>query len=335
MVENARTPALLTSGSGQTLGAARDGLRKDAGTFIISATATSPALNSAFVTDRNVWRVAPDDTQQTRVLLKLVQRDFPDAGGVKVGVAWEETPYGEGLGQPLALALRGAGYTVQESSWRPGSSGTLPSAVTLVANFAPHATVLITFPPDVRNFVAQTHGEPGATTWLPTHRWYLSDAAKDPEVALGDAGVLLEGAWGTAPSQGKGSSAAFGPFSAAFQLRFPQRGDPLRYSFTSHSYDAAWVTMLAAAWASRDDGDITGPRMESAVAALQRPEVGVPLTPNHWTELSNNLSGGFGTNIEGTSSPLEFSLDGGSPSSLYELWRVRDGGIVSETDVSP
>jgi branched-chain amino acid transport system substrate-binding protein len=164
------------------------------------------------------------------------------------------------------------------------------------------------------------------------HRWFLSDAAKDPVIVTRETANELESCLGTAPAQGAG--AAFGSFSDAFFTRFGVRPDT--YAFTSHAYDAMWLTMASTAWASQNGGAITGERMREGMAHVS--ERGLPplrLLASNWTELSTAMSSGASVNVEGSSGPLDYNLDAGTPASPYEVWQVLDGGLTTVRFVSP
>lgn len=343
VVRNLETPAVFTSGSGQTKKAAYNPVRVDAGTLIMSATATAAELSSAFTTTGNVWRVAPDDTLQARVIFnRYIKSDFPsarlpDGGQVSVAIAYETGSYGDGFEGPIEHLLSDAGYLPLPMGFS-ASDTTLGNTPGKLVVQLPQATVVVALPTNVARLVTTTASSLGssgpAQAWFPAHKWYLSDAAKDPVISQGTVGALLNGSRGTAPSQGKGNQQAYTLFSANYQSAFGE--DPITYSFTSHSYDAAWLVMLAAASASNGGGAITGPRMAVGMTRLQNAVIATPVTPTNWTSLSDELARGGTIDLDGVSGPLTFNLDAGSPSSRYELWHVvADGGIVTDTDVDP
>ncbi len=343
MVQNVEVPAVFTSGSSQTKTAAYNPARRDAGTLIMSATSTAAELNSAFLTTGNVWRVAPDDTLQAKVIYdRYIKTDFPshtlpDGGQVTIAIAYESGSYGDGFENAVENLLRDGGYETLPLGFL-ATDTTLNGAPGNLAVALPQATVVVALPNNVSRLVTTTANSLGssgpALQWFPTHRWYLSDAAKDPSISRGTTGALLNGSRGTAPSQGKGNQQAYTLFSTNYLTTFDT--NPINYSFTSHSYDAAWLVMLAAAYASNGGGAITGPRMGEGMTKMQTATSVTPVTPNNWTSLSDSLARGDGINLDGVSGPLTFNLDAGSPSSRYELWHVvADGGIVTDSDVDP
>lgn len=327
MVENLGVPAILTSGSGQTQLVAKHPVRLDAGTMIISATATSPTLVSTFQNERNVWRVSPPDTLQAKALANLIKADFPDAGGVRVDVVFEDSDYGGGFGQPMADNLLALGFTSTRRPFPKDDPIAQTTVITNLANDSPKATVLIAFPSDVRDLITRARTFPSLTR-ASGHRWYLTDAVKDPAVLRSEDGGItattteLDLAIGTAPAQGAGG--AFIAFRDSFRARYGF--DPNSFSYTSHSYDAMWLVMLSAAFAE-SAGGLSGPNLGQGMSRLSTNTAPTPLRADKWTELSNGLIQGLSTSVEGASGPLDFDTDAGVPSAPYEVWQVSDGGI--------
>jgi len=327
MVENLSVPAIITSGSGQTSLSTKHPVRIDAGTMILSATATDPSLVSTFRTEGNVWRVSPSDTFQARALANLIKADFPDAGGVRVDVVHITGGYGDGLGIPLAANLRALGFTSTGRPFIADDANAPTMLVNALSNDIPRATVLIAFPRTVREIIERARSFP-VLTRAGGHRWYLADAAKDPAVLFAADGgssvsmTELDLALGTAPAQGAGGG--FIAFRDSFRARYGI--DPNSFSFTSQSYDAIWLVMLAAA-SAQSTGEISGPRLGQGMGKLSAAGPSIPLRADKWTEASNILLQGLSINVEGASGPLDFDPATGTPAAPYEVWQVSDGGI--------
>ncbi|MGV3619442.1 MAG: ABC transporter substrate-binding protein [Archangium sp.] len=323
MVKNVETPAVLCSGSDLMLTLADNPVRLDAGTFIISATATASPLSVKFRTSGNLWRVAPPDSDQARVMLGVLQAEFPDAGGRSIDVVHENSQYGSSFGNDLVELVRAAGYTTETRPFPRGAdSSTIINLVRDMTNDGPRAAVVIAFPPDLQHLVLESQSYSNLTPDA-GFRWFLGDAAKDPVITEGTLGRVLEGSYGTAAAQGAGT--AFTTFRDAYKTRYGV--DPLTFSYASHSYDATWLMMLSAAWASQNGATITGTAMGDGMARMQAAVPATPLRADKWIALSTELSRGTTVNVEGTSGPLEFDLDAGVPRSSYEVWQVLNGDI--------
>jgi branched-chain amino acid transport system substrate-binding protein len=265
--------------------------------------------------------VAPPDTIQAKALANLIKADFPDAGGVRIDVVFEKSDYGDGFGQPLADDLIALGFVNSRLDFFPGDTNSQTMVINGLANDSPKATVLIAFPSDVRDLITRAKTFPSLTR-AGGHRWYLTDATKDPAVLTPATLGELDQTIGTAPAQGAGG--AFAAFRDSFRLRYGI--DPNSFSYTSHSYDAMWLVMLASA-SAESAGGITGPHLGQGMGKLTSTTASIPVRADKWTEASNTLLQGLSINVEGASGPLDFDYDAGVPSAPYEVWQVSDGGI--------
>ncbi len=324
-------PAVLTSGSGQTLAASTVSVPR--GVVLMTATATSPELTA--LPDQNdgsvglVWRTAPSDAIQGAV---IADRLLADPQIEKVGLVYLKDPYGEGLATVLIEAFQGqAGRSLLPISYNRG--GAVDAAVTQLAGFEPDLTVLVGFPDDL---VRVLNGA-AATAQLGTgsgHRWFFTDSAKDPALIAGLTTMgQVEGSLGTAPAQGAGS--AYDQFSSSFTSRFGV--NPGQFSFTSHSYDAFYLLALGAAHAAGADGtgEITGRRLAEGLTKLSS---GTPyrLRPSDLTAAKAALGRGETIDVEGASGKLDFNAATGEAPSPVEIWRIEGTEFrVVEQGVEP
>lgn len=322
LVENLEVPAIFSSGSSRTRWAADNDARTDAGTFIMSATATSAALVSIHANRGNVWRVAPPDTQQARVMRSLIVE--ADAG-TSVSILYQEGDYGAGFKVALSAELQQAGFQTVLVEYSPPLDDTgATAAIGRLAGGSTGTTVVIGFPGDVA-MLAGAASKVAALLPDAGHRWILSDAAKAPAIFTSVTKQVLEGALGTAPAQGRG--VAFHNFQQSFASRYPSI-NVTDYSFTAHSYDAMWLTLAATAWASHGGRPITGRGMGEAMGHLAEGNE-VSLLGSSWVDLALNLSNHTAVNVEGSSGHLVFDVSVGAPSSDYEVWTVKNGTFLS------
>lgn len=345
LITNLQVPAIVVSGSDRLLAAESEPSRLAAGTFMISPNATSAGLISSFQTHGNVWRVAPPDTLQAKVLAQTFIGDggMSDGGtsdggtglNAQIVVLAEDSFYGGALKLALVTELTNAGFTkVEQLSFSAGLSATGPlsatSYVNTLDNKQPVATFFIGFPADVAQVMSAASTHPRLQL-ANGHRWFLSDSAKDPSILSDSTRPVLEGVKGTAPAQGSG--AAYLGFTSEFNQIF--KVDANAYSFIAHSSDAMWLTLASAAWAAQDDAGITGPRMRDGISHMMGPGAKTPLVGAKWNDVAPLLVEGRSIDVEGSSGTLQFDLDAGAPSSPYEIWSVVDGGIVTLGYVTP
>ena len=335
-IDNLKVPAILVDGSSNVRDVANAPARIDAGTFIISPNATAVSLSTTFADTGNVWRVAPTDEKQAVVLADLIHDQLPDAGSTKVSIVYPVSEYGNGFSLALQNQLQARGF--REPALRQLADDTTnpaPPRITPTDNLAaPQATVLIAFPPTVQTIVTRARQLP--KVGAPGHRWYFGDAAKDPAIITTETAPAINGMYGTAPAQGAGT--AWAAFRDAFTTRYGQ--DPSQLGYTSHTYDATWVLLLAAEYAegkeNPDRAAITGPRMGEAMPLLATASgPATPVGAANWQALWSSVSGGTPTNIAGASGPLDFNLDAGYAPSKYEVWRVSGQSIVIDRLVAP
>jgi len=321
-------PALLTSGSGQTLAAAGTPAVADAGTMIISATATSEELIGTFLRTGTIWRVAPPDTLQVPVMVRTLLAEPDYAGSTTMAVLYEDSAYGRGIASGLRERLVAMGKSSEIRGYlKPIDTrqvvGFLEAFHAVAAR--PKTTIFVGFPTEIVPVLDAARANP-ALSYASGHRWFFSDSAKDPSIVTAQTLPQLTGAIGTTPAQGAGT--AYADFRSRYRDRF--RIDANSFSYTSHSYDAAYLVMLSAAYATREKGALTGGRMSEA---LTKVSVGTGtsfrLGPTTWRDASAALAAGRSVNLEGTSGGLDFDLDAGAPSAPYEVWQVTDGGTFT------
>lgn len=331
-----KVPAVVTSGSGQTIAIANVAASHDV--MVISATSTSPELIGTFQSNKQlVWRTAPSDSLQARVMADLIEADYPvpSDGGVattKIGIAYVNTTYGQGLSAGLRARLP-ARFQVKEVFYE--LNGDITQAVNDLNVFGPRTTMVVGFPPDLRAIITLAKTKP-ALAKASGHRWLFSDSAKDPALLTDVTLPELSGSFGTAPAQGAG--ATFPSFKDRFFGKY--NADPANFSFTSHSYDAMYLLMLSAAWASASNapdggGGFNGLGMVEGMRAVSS---GAPysLAPNSFTGAVTAMQARMSIDVEGASGKLNFDLDAGAPSSPYELWFVEtDGGLSTTKLVEP
>ncbi len=330
MSDTLQVPAMVVSGSSATISAANVVTPK--GVLVMSADATSPELIGTYQSSNDlVWRTAPPDSLQGRVVSdQLLTWQTTQPSLQKIGIAYVDSTYGQGLGLALAARLPTTRFTAKLAPYPRG--GDPSTAIATLASFAPNLTVLVGFPPDVVNIVQQAKTHPTLSR-AGGNQWFFTDAAKDPSIL--DPTILseIDLAYGTAPAQGAG--AYFGEFRDRFMAKYTV--DPSDYSFTSHSYDAMYLLMLSAAYATAGGGALTGARMAEG---LTRMSAGSPiiLSPDNFSLGVNALQMGQSINVEGSSSELDLDTDAGCPaasSSPYELWQVRDAGFVTVQLITP
>jgi branched-chain amino acid transport system substrate-binding protein len=330
LAEKLNVPAIFTSGSQQSLdvSAATRGF----GTLIMSPTATSPDLVAQFHSETLdlLWRTAPPDTLQGRVLANLLLTDPTYAGVSRVGIIYVGDAYGQGLFTELRNRLTSM-RTVVSAPFTTGMDVT--AAVNGLGNPQPvDATVVIGVTSDTKNILTAAFAKPELGRDA-GHQWAFADASKDPDIlTVPGARFQLAGSLGTAPAQGAG--VPFPAFRDAYRIRFGL--DPSSFSFTSHSYDAMYLVGLAASYASSNGRTLSGRTMAEGMTRLVSTGPAVNIEPASFSSMRNTISAGQPLNVEGNSGKLDFIPDAGAPYSLIEQWRIEpDGGFTIVTLIDP
>jgi branched-chain amino acid transport system substrate-binding protein len=328
LIEQLGVPAIFTSGSDETATLSEFSARLDAGTLIMSARATSPELIGLHQRRGGTWRTAPPDTLQVSVMANLITTEPALSSITRVAIFNEAGTYGTNIASRLAERLRARGKTVELIEFRKPLN--VADRLTALQQFHNTAlgnrlTVFVGFPPEVVPFITATRST-ATLSAASGHRWFFSDSAKDPSIVTRATASELVDALGTTPAQGAGS--AFMDFRARYFGIF--KVEPTAYSFTGHSYDAAFLVMLATAAAEAKGGAITGPRLSEGMGKV----TGVSgstfrVSPIGWRDAAAALAEGKSINLEGASGALDFDLDAGAPASPYEVWQVTDGGTIT------
>jgi branched-chain amino acid transport system substrate-binding protein len=345
VIQQAKVPAVIIPNSGPMQKAADNAARINAGTVIISQSATSPELDNKFAEYGSVWRVAPSDAQQSVVMARWLTTEPSLAGIRDIAIAYQDDSYGDPISSRLRSSLADAGRRVEAVSYIRPTPAVAPMGLTerllafhQASQPSRRLTVFVGFPKELVPTIAEGKTRLSSIDQRPVlsadagHVWFFADAAKNPSIITPETRDEIERAFGTAPSQGAG-----GPY-ISFRQRLRDRfgTDADAFSYTSHSYDATFVIALAAAYASRDNGEINGPRLNEGIRQLStRGGMVFPLEPMSWGAASSQLRNGMPINVEGASGPLDFNLDSGVPTSPYEIWRVVNGSITREQLVSP
>lgn len=328
MVENARVSALVVSGDDETLSVAQEAARTTANAVVISPDATTDALAAVYAQDGNTWRVAPSDARLLVTLANRIKADYPDTT-TRLGVAYATTQ--ERPAKTLVSLLKAQGYSlIREERFDNQSLTEKTRMLTNLANFQPRATAMFAHSAlDLRNLIISAKSRTELSR-ASGHRWYFSDAAKRSTLLNSETSPELDQATGVAVAQGTGG--AFVSFQDSFKARTGV--DPASYPFISHSYDALWLLMLAAA-TSPDISALSGSELKEGLSRLSKTSVTpIVLRADTWADTSQVLNKGQLLNVEGASSALDFSNDG-SVRAPVELWQVASGNFQTLQVLTP
>ncbi|MDQ3262098.1 MAG: ABC transporter substrate-binding protein [Myxococcota bacterium] len=333
LTDRVGVPAMIVANSSGVLRAAQETQPRDV--LLISPNATSNEITALDNPDggaRLVWRTAPSDSIQGEVITELLlgQSSFDAgvAGTGKVGIAYVNDAYGQGLKDIIFGGLLGQ-REVQAAQFE--REGDVSGAVSQLDTFNPDLTVLIGFPGDVQRLITLAASSANLSRAAP-HQWFFTDAAKDPAL---DDGITppteIEGNYGTAPA--KGAGVAYFSFRSSFLSRFGV--DANTYAFVEHDYDLMYALALATAHAvgPNGQGPLTGTTLSAGLARLS--DLGsssFQVGPSSFTNARTALEGGALINLEGASGKLQFDPATGEAPSPIELWQFR-AGVIEKVEV--
>ncbi|MBZ4407897.1 ABC transporter substrate-binding protein [Myxococcus sp. XM-1-1-1] len=347
LVTERGVPAIFSSGSAQTIAISTITIPRNV--LLMTHTATSPDI--ATLSDKTaasgeaglVWRTAPSDRLQGRIIADLVsnvravsgdQRPFADT--TTVSLVYVNDAYGQGLFDTV-LGRVSNGRTPSSAFY--ARNGDVSAAVThLATNPAPSIAVMMGFSEDNAKIITQAAAQ-GRTT----QRYFFTDASKDSNLitSLGTSKGIVEGAYGTAPAQARPGDAVYTTFKERFRTAY-NGTDPGQFSFTAHAYDSMYLVALGAAYAAgaevNNPQPITGDRIAQGLAKVTPP----PATPattyalgfSRFTEARGEISAGKFINVQGASGPLDFDATGEAPSE-YELFQIVDGAFQTVELIAP
>lgn len=331
LVKEKKIVSLLTAGSTQTLAAAAVTL--PAGVLTMSSSATSPELTTKEDNSKAglLWRTAPSDVIQGRVIARLLVQDPRFNTAQKVGLIYLDDLYGQGLRDVLLTELTGSTKTPFAIGYTRRSETTITAAVMDLDRQDPDLTIVLGFEDDVSLIIKRAANSTNLKNSA-GHRWFFTDSAKDAKM-MEDVAVRnqVQGSYGTAPAQGVGP--AFSSFRTTFLAEY--KVDPREYSFTSHAYDAMYLLGLGVAYSQGTSGEVTSAKMAEGLARVSDTALApIELAPSKFTETSGELAAGRTINVEGASGNLQFDVAGEAPSPI-ELWRIENSSFTTDEIISP
>ena len=333
LVTEKKIVALLTAGSSQTLAAADVTIKNNV--LTMSSSGTSPEL--AGVSDKNsgtvglLWRTAPSDVIQGKVIANLLRNDTRFNAATKIGLLYLDDPYGQGLFDVITAQLKGASPAkiIKSIPYKRKDEPSITLAVSQLDASAPNLTVVVGFEDDASLIIKRAANSTNLRLGS-NHQWFFTDSAKDQGL-LDDSTVraMLQNAYGTAPATNGGQ--AFDSFQSRFISKY--NTDPSNYSFTAHSYDAMYLFGLGVAYSQGTSGSVTGPKMAEGLTKVSSGKV-YQFTPVNFTDAATDVAAGRSIDAEGASGSLQFDDTGEAPSPI-ELWQVSTNTFVHVANIPP
>jgi ABC-type branched-subunit amino acid transport system substrate-binding protein len=276
-------------------------------------TATSTKLTGA-EDDDTIFRTSPPDSLQARALVLGVEKALKGAEGKSVGIAYQNSPYGEGLADSFAAAWKALGGTIVGPIGYDATQTSFDSEAAKLMDGNPDALVVADYP--------DTFGKLAAAL-LRTGRFdaktlFVSDALAVSPIPKGIPTQALEGAWGT-----RAGAPTDTPEAKGFDELYKQAAGGARATLDAQSFDAGILCFLAAAAAGSNDSE--------KIAGALRDVAGPPGKAFSYLELADAvkaLEAGEDIDYVGVSGPIDFDAQGDPTAALYDLFRWKKGEIV-------
>jgi branched-chain amino acid transport system substrate-binding protein len=295
--------------------------------LIISPSATSPALTYLDEADRpkggagRLWRTAPPDSLQGLVLAQLVDSTL-GGNSQRVALVYQLGPYGEGLAEVFIAEWSGANHVADRFTFENDTQRS--SAASSAADAAYDAIVFISSDlPDVTSFLASLAAD-GDVDAVPL---FLADAARDTELLDDTKGTAAEALWpnvlGTSPAVPSGPE--YDAFAAAYAGMFPGQ-EAGASSYSAYAYDAAWLAMYGASWASANASELSGQEAANGLTHLSDSGLAsLTVGPGSWNQVQSQLEQGVDVNLLGASGELDYDPETEETSGPIEVWAIQGG----------
>ena len=278
-------------------------------TVQISGGVTSPIFTP--IDDGGYWfRTCPSAQEHGHALAERMHLD----GVRRAAILTVSSRYGYGFAAILVNELNAAGIDVVDPmTFRPDEP-TYSGRILELLDHEPDAIVLVAYPKTGAAIIQEWAILGGGNSW------YFSPTLKADVFIDNVPPGLLEGAVGVAPTVAQDD----GTFALAFSDRWD--GDvPL--DVARFYYDAAALTMLAAAAASDPGRTPTGSEVRDRVIEVSRPG-GAPITWDRLEEGLALLAAGEEIDYQGVSGEVDLDDRGDLEEGRVAFWTIDNDRIV-------
>ena len=286
---------------------------RERGTFVISPSATSPALTEVDETNPTderpglLWRTAPPDSLQG----ETIAADMMSRNITSVSVISQSGAYGEGLRAVFQQA-----FPNDVELFVFSNVNQLSEAITAAGNGSAQEVLFIaSAQEDVVTFLNAAATSAG----FASKTLFLTDSAATRDTIDRGPPALFSRIRGTRPSPLDTRDPVNGTFVASYAAEYGTSVE--QYSFTSHAYDMTWMAALGASWALLREGELTGLNIAKG---LRRLSAGEPssLIPSLWNVALQRFRAGQGIDIRGASGALDYAPDTEETSGPIDIWTI-------------
>ncbi|HEY0710185.1 MAG TPA: ABC transporter substrate-binding protein [Polyangia bacterium] len=295
---------------------------RDAGSLVMSPAATSPTLSNLEGNTSNdspglLWRAAPDDSGQGRVIADdMLERKVSRAIVIR-----EVGAYGEGLAGVFAERFRRGGGNLELVSISSVEQARNAGAM----NISDEDPAEVLFISSQQAWIVEYLKAASAQTTFDNRTLFLTDAAANQSV-LTDAGAtnLYPRVRGTRPAPRDSSDYVFASFIADYRAEY-QDMSPTAATFSAHAFDATWLTLYGAAASLFDEGRVTGAGISRGLRRMSSGKE-VSIVPASWPGVVASFRAKQTMNVRGASGDLDYHPQTRQLVSPIEIWTISANG---------
>lgn len=301
------------------------------GAVVISPSASSPLLTAADGASHSdddpglLWRTVPPDDLQAFVMVA----DLTSRGVASVALIDQTGAYGTALGDAVEAQYTAAGGAVSRFSYANVNERNL---ATLSAGQAAVEEVIFVSS-EVQDIVEFVNAVANSADYLPAagepKRLFLADAGADPYLvanasakAVTDVFPLIRG---TRPQVPQG--AVYDLFAIAYAAAWNGE-DASEAVYSAYAYDAAWLALYGAAWATFNEPAVDGLGIAKGMRRTARGAVPYPVQASSWEGVVEAFRAGEAVDVSGASGALDFDPVTGEVSNPIEVWHIVQDSFV-------
>ena len=312
-------------------------------TLFVSPAATSVELSNLDVgpfTDEAPgihWQVAPPDSFQATAIAEDMRS--PGSGRMNavnsVQIIHKDDSYGNPLASEFAAAFTANGGTTPGFLPFEDNNQLLTQINTAVNNVNLEEILFVSS--QVSDLILFINAMEQITAF--TGNIFLTDSAANADVLQEISGALASRIRGTRPApRNSGANPAlttpidtnFALFVSRYLNQFGE--DVEQFSFTAHSFDAAFMVSSAFAWAHFNEDEINGQTMAKGLRQISS---GNESEPIQWSSIVNSFEQGNPVDLVGVSGDIDFNETTELTVSPIEIWEVDDDEVSRIYDWNP
>jgi branched-chain amino acid transport system substrate-binding protein len=164
----------------------------------------------------------------------------------------------------------------------------------------------------------------GTNATYDSKKLFLTDSAASQDVVDKSPMAVFGKVRGTRPAPVDPSDVVYNSFKSAYAAKYGGE-DVSRFSYTAHTYDAAWLVFYGIAWAKLQTDAITGAHIASGLRKISSGP-SVAIQPLSWDGVIEKFRSGTGINVRGASGELDYDPATEETSGPIELWQIVPGG---------